>query len=92
MAVTYRLLESFDGTREFSIPDPENEGETLTHTMTNVKDIEVEFSSSEPSVTHTRFVNVVFDSEGNYDADATAERISAVAQGVQHKIEIGIIS
>lgn len=92
MEVTYKLLESFDGTREYSIPDPENEGETLTETVTNVRDVEVEFSSSNPSVTHTRFVNVVFDSEGEYDADATAERISAVALGVQHKIALGIIS
>ena len=28
MAVTYKLLETFDGTRKQTVPDPENEGKT----------------------------------------------------------------
>lgn len=92
MAVTYKLLETFDGTRKHTAPDPENEGKTKEETLTGITDIEVEFKSDSPDVTHVRLVNVVLDKDGKYDDAATKERCEQVALGVQNKIALGVIS
>lgn len=43
-------------------------------------------------IVHERAVNAMLDSDGNYDAAATAERIVQVARGVAAKIACGVIS
>ena len=91
MAVTYTLKENFTGSRVEKSPDPENEGKTIDTTV-DVTDIEVEFESDNPNVTHTRKVNVCFDGSGNYDLVATKARCAEVAMGVEHKINLGVIS
>ena len=91
MSVTYELLEEFTGTRTNEMPDPDNEGETITSTV-DVIDIQVRFTCSDTSCTHERSVNVCYDAEGAYDADATAVRITEVSAGVAHKIAVGVIS
>jgi len=91
MAVTYTLKETFNGKRTTTSPDPENEGKTI-ETTADVTDIEVEFKSDNPDVTHTRYVNVCFDGSGNYDDAATKARCAEVAMGVEHKINVGVIS
>ena len=94
MATTFELLETFDGTRVETMPDPENDGETIETTQTGIRDIKVKFTCDDvsPSVVHERFVNVCFDSDGEYDADATAIRVGEVANGVGNKVAIGVIS
>jgi len=93
MAVTYALLETFTGSRDQESPDPDNEGETITTTQTNIRDISVRFSCDDvdPVCVHERMVNVCFDAEGVYDADETAIRIGQVGAGVAHKIAAGVI-
>ncbi len=68
------------------------EGETKEETLTGITDIEVEFKSDDPDVTHTRMVNVVFDKDGKYDDAATKTRIGEVALGVENKIAVGVLS
>lgn len=94
MATTWKLLETWDGTREQSIPDPENEGETKTETLTGITDIKVLFTCKDktPNVKHERMVNVVLDSEGNYDETAMKERLDQVAMGVSNKVACGAVS
>ena len=95
MAITFTKNETFDGTRVQSSPDPDNEGETISETITGIRDIEVTFSSdaSDPVITHTRMVNVCFEADGTtYDSAATDVRIGEVAAGVEHKIAVGVIS
>ena len=41
MAITFTKNETFDGTRVQSSPDPDNEGETISETITGIRDIEV---------------------------------------------------
>lgn len=89
MAVVVKKLETFTGKRTSTIPDPEDESKTVTNEKP-CKDIQVEFT--EGSVTHTRMVNVCYDSDGNYDEAATDVRISEVAAGVENKIACGAIS
>jgi hypothetical protein len=89
MAVTYTKLEEFTGSRTSSTPDPENEGETIDSTTT-CRDIHVRFTDG--SVTHERYVNVCYDSEGNYDEVATNARIEEHCLGVANKIAVGVIS
>lgn len=91
MSVTYELLEEFTGTRTTEVPDMENEGETITEESV-CTDIQVRFTCTETNKTHERSVNVCFDADGNYDADATAVRISEVANGVANKMACGVIS
>lgn len=43
-------------------------------------------------VTHKRDVNACLTGAGGYDKKATAERVDEVAQGVAHKIELGVIT
>ena len=91
MAVTYTLKETFTGKRTVTMPDPNNEGQTIDSTV-DVTDIKVEFKSDSPDVTHTRQVNVCYDSSGNYDDTATKARCAEVALGVENKINVGVIS
>ena len=90
MAITYELLEEFTGSRTYEVPDDDHEGETKSVT-TSVADINVRFSCSETNKTHERTVNVCFDADGNYDADATAVRIDEVATGVGNKMANGVL-
>ena len=43
-------------------------------------------------VTHKRHVNAVLKEDGSYDAAATKVRVGEVAQGVAHKIGLGVIT
>lgn len=45
----------------------------------------------EGRVTHTRTINAVLNAEGALDEAATKEIIDAQAQGVAHKIALGLI-
>ena len=87
MAITYTLKETFTGKRAQVIPNPDKEGETVT-TEISVTDIIVEFVKDDKK--YTRNVNVVFDSDGNYDDAATKERCEQVAMGVENKIAVGV--
>lgn len=91
MTVTYELLEEYTGTRVQEMPDPDNEGETLSAEVA-CRDISVRFTSDAPAVTHERTVNVCFDAEGAYDAAATLVRIGEVGAGVEHKIASGVVN
>tara|TARA_Y100001937_G_scaffold54990_1_gene75744 strand:- start:372 stop:650 length:279 start_codon:yes stop_codon:yes gene_type:complete len=87
MTVTYTLKETFTGKRAQVMPDPDGDGEK-TEEVT-VTDIIVEFTKDDKK--YTRPVNVVFDSDGNYDDAATKERCEQVAMGVENKIAVGAI-
>ena len=89
MSVTYEIQEEFDGTRVNEMPDPENEGEMLLTTDT-VHDIKVRFTQGD--VVHERFINVAYDADGDYDLDATKVLCEQTANGVEHKIAVGVIS
>jgi len=89
MTVTYTKLEEFTGSRTSSTADLENEGETID-TTTACRDIHVRFTDG--SVIHERYVNVCYDSEGNYDEEATNARINQHCLGVANKIAVGVIS
>lgn len=93
MAITYNIADAYTGTRTTSMPDPDNEGETIEETV-NVTDVEVTFTddSYTPDKVHTRMVNVCFNSEGAYDDTATLARVEEVMAGVQHKMALGVIS
>lgn len=84
MTVTYTLKETFTGKRTQVMPDP---GGEKTEEIT-VRDIIVEFAKDGKK--YTRNVNVVFDSDGNYDDAATKERCEQVAMGVENKIAVGV--
>jgi hypothetical protein len=91
MSVTYELLEEYTGTRTTEMPDPDNEGETIS-TETDCRDVQVRFTCSETDCVHERSVNVCFDADGDYDSEATLVRVGEVANGVGHKIACGVIS
>lgn len=91
MSVTYELLEEFTGTRTQQMPDPDNEGETIS-SETPCRDIMVKFTCDDSGCVHERSVNVCFDEDGNYDAEATLVRVGEVAMGVGHKIACGVIT
>ena len=93
MAITYNIADAYTGTRTNTMPDPDNEGETIEETV-NVTDVEVTFTddSYTPDKVHTRMVNVCFDSEGAYDDAATLVRVGEVMAGVQQKMALGVIS
>ena len=84
MTVTYTLKATFTGKRTQVMPDPDGE---KTEEIT-VRDIIVEFAKDGKK--YTRNVNVVFDSDGNYDDAATKERCEQVAMGVENKIAVGV--
>ena len=94
MATTWKLLETWDGTRQETYPDPENEGETTTETLTGITDIKVLFTYKDktPNVKHERMVNVVLDADGKYDETAMKERLDQVAMGIANKVACGVIS
>jgi hypothetical protein len=94
MAITWTKNETFDGTRVQTTPDPNNEGETISETLTGIRDIEVTFTedATTPNTTHTRMVNVCFAADGAYDEAATDLRIAEVAAGVSHKVSVGVIA
>ena len=83
------MLEEFDGTRVNEIPDPDNEGETISETVT-IRDLKVKFTQGD--VVHERLVNVSYDADGAYDDDATKVVCESVAMGVEHNIRLGVIS
>lgn len=89
MPVTWTKLETFTGSRTYTAPDPDNEGETIDTTV-DCSDIEVEFTDG--TITHRRMVNVCYDSDGNYDETETDIRIGQVANGVENKIAVGAIT
>ena len=91
MPVTYELLEEYTGTRTTEMPDPDNEGETVS-TETDCRDVQVRCTCSDTDCVHERSVNVCFDADGEYDAEATAVRIGEVANGVANKMACGVIS
>ena len=91
MSVTYELLEEYTGTRTTEMPDPDNEGETIS-TETDCRDIQVKFTCSDTDCVHERSVNVCFDGDGAYDHENTLIRIGEVGNGVGHKIQVGVIS
>ena len=91
MSVTYELLEEYTGTRTTEMPDPDNEGETIS-TETDCRDVQVRFTCGDTDCVHERSVNVCFDADGAYDYDNTLVRIGEVGNGVAHKIACGVIS
>lgn len=92
MTVSYELLEDYTGTRSIEIPDPDNEGETITQTVDCI-DIKVRFTCSETNITHERTVNVCFnEDDGTYDAELTALRMEELASAVANKIKQGVFS
>lgn len=42
-------------------------------------------------IIHRRPVNAVLDANGAYDKAGTARRVSEVAEGVAHKMDLGLI-
>ena len=54
------------------------------------RQVPVTFTSGE--IVHKRNVNAVLKGDGGYDAAATKVRVSEVAQGVAHKIGLGVIT
>jgi hypothetical protein len=79
MAVTFELLEEFTGTREYSAPDGEtHEMVVYTENTTNVL---VRFTDGASGRSWNMHLDVLFDEEGNYDADATGAHFQAIADG-----------
>ena len=93
MAISYTLDETFTGKRTVQEPDPDNDGQ-MKDVDIDVVDIKVTFTddSYDPDKTHSRSVNVVFDSSGDYDEDATKVRIEEVMRGVENKFAVGALS
>ena len=52
--------------------------------------VPVTFTSGE--IRHERTVNAVLKSDGSYDKTGTKARVEEVAQGVAHKIKLGVIT
>ena len=91
MTITYTKDETFTGTRVQEMPDPDNEGETISETLTGIRDIKVTFTDG--TITHSRSVNVCFGADGTtYDEAATDARIVEVGNGVENKIAVGVIA
>ena len=93
MAITYNIADAYTGKRTMSMPDPDNEGETID-TESDVTDVEVTFTDDTytPDKVHTRMVNVCFDSDGAYDNTATLVRVGEVMAGVEQKMALGVIA
>lgn len=88
MAVTFTLNEEYTGVRTVEIPA--TEGEEARTELHPTRSVSVTFTDG--TITHQREVNVCFDADGAYDADATLVRIEEVARGVEQKIAAGVIS
>ena len=80
MTVTYELLEEYTGTRSQEMPDPDNEGETITSEV-DCRDISVRFTS-DTSSTGTVFWAWAFNSAA---VSYTAPQLS----GTQWQINVG---
>lgn len=93
MAISYTIDETFNGKRTTQMPDPDNEGEMID-VENDVRDVQVTFKSTSPDpvATHTRNVNVCYDSDGNYDATATVARIEEVKMGFANKVHCGLFA
>ena len=89
MPVTWTKLETFTGSRTESTPDPDNLGETIDTTL-SCRDIHVRFTDG--TIVHERYVNVVYDEDGNYSEEETDEILNQHALGVANKIAVGVIS
>lgn len=89
MPVTWTKLETFTGSRTESTPDPDNLGETID-TTSPCRDIHVRFTDG--TIVHERYVNVVYDDDGNYSEEKTDEILNQHALGVANKIAVGVIS
>lgn len=89
MPVTWTKLETFTGSRTNSTPDPNNLEETID-TTSPCRDIHVRFTDG--AIVHERYVNVCYDADGNYDEEATDDRLNQHALGVANKIAVGVIS
>jgi|TARA_B110000908_G_C10212153_1_gene430805 lipopolysaccharide export system protein LptC len=67
----------------------------ITHTYETpaegVDAVQVTFTSDSPAIVYQRDVNAVFDENGIYDFDLTAQRVNEVALGVAEKIALGVI-
>lgn len=87
-SVTYILNEEYTGFRTVEMPAAE--GEEATSQEVPTRSISVTFTDG--TITHQREVNVCFDADGAYDADATLVRIGEVARGVEQKIAAGVIA
>lgn len=88
MAVTFTLDEEYTGFRTVEMPAAE--GEETTSEQVPTRSVSVTFTDG--TITHKREVNVCFDADGAYDAEATLVRIEEVARGVEQKIAAGVIS
>lgn len=88
-SVTFTLDEEFTGFRTHETPAAEEGGDPEI-TQVPCRDVQVTFTKGE--IRHTRNVNVCFDADGNYDAEATLVRIGEVARGVENKIAAGVIT
>lgn len=89
MPVTWTKLETFTGSRTNSTPNPNNLEETID-TTSPCRDIHVRFTDG--AIVHERYVNVCYDADGNYDEEATDDRLNQHALGVANKIAVGVIS
>lgn len=87
-SVTFTLNEEYTGFR--TVETPAAEGEEATSQEVPTRSISVTFTDG--TITHQREVNVCFDADGNYDADATNVRLGEVAMGVEAKIAAGLIT
>lgn len=88
MAVTFELNEEYTGFRTVEMPAAE--GEEATSEQIPTRSISVTFTDG--IIIHQREVNVCFDADGAYDAEATLVRIGEVARGVEQKIAAGVIT
>jgi len=88
-SVSYTLDEEFTGFRTHEAPATEEGGDPEI-TLVPCRDVQVTFTKG--AITHTRNVNVCFDADGNYDAEATLVRIGEIARGVEGKIAAGVIT
>jgi len=56
----------------------------------DARNVPVTFTSGD--IKHERTVNAVLKEDGSYDRAATKLRVEEVAQGVAHKISLGVIT
>lgn len=56
----------------------------------DTRTVPVTFTSGD--IKHERTVNAVLKDDGSYDKAGTKARVDEVAQGVEHKIKLGVIT
>ena len=82
MAVTYELLETYNGDRLLTITDPEDADQTIEKLFA-VGDIKVRFTSDDsPPVVTDQLVDICSDENGAYDHEATLIRVAQVGDGL----------